>query len=35
VAVKVPEEPLQMVKPEGDIETDGKALTETITFCCV
>jgi hypothetical protein len=35
VAVNVPEEPLQIVKLEGDIETAGKALTETTTFCCV
>jgi hypothetical protein len=35
VAVKVPVEPLQIVKFEGDIEAVGKDLTETITFCCV
>jgi hypothetical protein len=33
VAVKVPVEPLQIVKLDGDIDTEGKALTETITFC--
>jgi hypothetical protein len=35
VAVNVPEEALQIVKLEGDIEAVGKDLTETITFCCV
>jgi hypothetical protein len=33
VAVKVPVEPLHIVKLDGDIETVGNALTETITFC--